>query len=137
MLTEVLAVWEVGGGGRRRSSPGPGVGFALGVVFCVLPASSPWTRSVTDARDRGRCNDRGKVLDAKCHASSSATLETASSMTPSQRQGVAGAPTQIRLENTESWLRTNGVNTNKVTAKVLFFDGFGESAKNAMHAAYN
>ena len=28
------------------------------------------------------------------------------------------------------WLRTNGVNTNGVTAKILFFDGFGEGTKN-------
>ena len=29
-----------------------------------------------------------------------------------------------------AWLRTNGVNTNGVTAKVLLFDGFGERTQN-------
>ena len=67
------------------------------LLFCGLPASSPWTWSVSDVRDRGRCNNRGNTLE---HWSQKKRQKTFTQFRYSWIQHPARPRQQLGLANT-------------------------------------
>ena len=56
-------------GGPKQAGLQPPTKNTRIILFGGLPASSPWTWSVTDVRDGGRCNNHGNTVSFHCFKS--------------------------------------------------------------------